>query len=206
MRKVKSIAWMCLAVLLLGGIGLVGVARVSKEVRYVRKLSSQVAKVIRTEDAAIKTREIENLLDIHLDYREFEERVLVDAHGSFSETDRTTFSILLRKVINKRILDNLVAQKQANECDDFSVRGTERALVVMVSCERGDEVNSVSVHLTQKEDRFRICDATLSGSLLSDNYRKSINKMIERKGIPGLLDSLKKSLLSKSEIFLGNSS
>jgi phospholipid transport system substrate-binding protein len=134
--------------------------------------------------------QVEKLASGHFDYREMAKRCLGETWGTLSGPQQTeftnTFTALLKASFACRI-DELAKAKVAYQPEAVKADYTE----VPITIQRPNDKIPVSFRMLKGADGWRICDLTIEGVSLTDNYRSQFGQVIKGSSYQVLIRALK---------------
>lgn len=139
---------------------------------------------------ARQKRTLRALLFQRFDFNEFEGKVLKDIATSFTPQQRRRFSHEFRELLGAYLFSKL--QNPEAESSLKSCRITEGPTADVVHLTGNNDRSEFEVILYWNAAKTaRVVDVSVSGALLSRNYRAMVNKTAREHGIEGLIQKLR---------------
>lgn len=202
MRTVSNITVFLLTTLLLLA-GTVGVALASPT-DYVKKRTGEVTKTLSKADSEKRQKELKEVLQQTIDFRELASRALGEHWEARSEEEKQEFLDLLQEMLQANYEGKLSGKTLGDdytiEYSDEKTRG-DKAIVKTVVVAK-EEKKPVDYKLVKKGEDWSIFDVVIDDISLEETYRESYVEIIEKEGWGSLIQRMKdkaKELREQSE-------
>lgn len=155
-----------------------------------------VKKIVKTAQKSIQKNDLKSAnlaFMMNFDVRNFGRRCILDHWNTFNETEKTEYTQLLNKNLQKRMQEKLILD--AKDSFDLRVSGIgkdyEGYIKINNVLKIDDREITLSIVVYNNGKNYQIIDYELEGVLLSRQYRGQFNRIMRKHGKQELFKRLK---------------
>lgn len=191
MKKVYSFFLSCS--LLLGLLLWGGEASASTAEAYLKTKQTELTALVKDSSAAGQ-KKLQTAFDEVLDYEALARDSLGDQRSKFTPEQEKEFQALLTTLVQrsytKNLKDTLSYEVQFRGQEDAAKGKLVRTLAKHKTDARKEPI-TIDYVLHQVGGKWRVIDIVTEGSSLVSNYRSQFRRLIEKRGVSGLLERMK---------------